>query len=80
MARKLKDFENKRDKLLDAHNKLRNILVYAGECYTIDLKHLGQIDEIVHMLHDEFDFEPPIGEDGNRQYWADWVKKGNDNG
>ena len=75
MARKLKDIESLRDKLLDAHNKLRNILVYAGECYTIELKHLGEMAQIVEMLGHEFDFEPPVGEDGNRQYWADWVKK-----
>jgi len=64
---------DKRNKLLDAHNKLRNMLQYADDCRTLEMRHLEQLDFIIYMLANEFEFKPQRDEEGNVQYYSDWV-------
>lgn len=63
---------DQREALLDAHNKLKDILNYATDTYTLDLKHLGEIDEIVCMLHTQFNFRPVRDVEGHSMYWSGW--------
>jgi len=59
--------------LLKQHNRLRDILQYASECYTLDLLHLRDIEDMIHVLHTEFKFVPSVDEEGRKQYWANYV-------
>jgi len=38
---------DKRKKLLDAHNKLRNMLQYADDCRTLEMRHLD--DRVIQL-------------------------------
>jgi len=64
---------DKRKKLLDAHNKLRNMLQYADDCRTLEMRHLDNMENIIFMLSKEFDFEPQRDAEGNVQYYSDWT-------
>jgi len=64
---------DKRKKLLDAHNKLRNMLQYADDCRTLEMRHLDDMENIIFMLASEFDFEPQRDDEGNPRYYSDWV-------
>ena len=55
--------------LLKQHNRLRDILQYASECYTLDLLHLRDIEDMIHVLHTEFKFVAPTDDEGRKQYW-----------
>lgn len=64
---------DKRKKLLDAHNKLRNILQYADDFRTLEMRHLGDMENIIFMLSHEFQFKPQRDDEGNVKYYSDWV-------
>jgi muconolactone delta-isomerase len=59
--------------LLKQRNRLRDILQYASEYYTLELFHLRDIDDMIHVLNTEFKFVPPVDEEGRTQYWANYV-------
>ena len=64
---------DKRKKLLDAHSKLRNMLQYADDCRTLEMRHLDDMENTIFMLASEFDFEPQRDDEGNPRYYSDWV-------
>ena len=64
---------DKRKKLLDAHNKLRNMLQYADDCRTLEMRHLDDMENIIFMLSHEFQFEPQRDDEGNVKYYSDYV-------
>ena len=70
---------NKRDKrvtrdmrltMLKIHNDLKDIKNTIEECNDIWLSDLQKLNKIIHTLHHEFEFKPPMEGHG---YWSDWV-------
>jgi len=68
-----------RKKLLNAHNKLKNMLNTIHDISDLYLSDIRELESIIHMLHTEFKFDIQRDEDGNRMYYADWVFEENVN-
>ena len=59
-----------RQTMLKMHNNLKDIKNTIEQCNDIWVSDLRRLEEIIHTLHQEFDFKPPqkVG-----AYYADWV-------
>jgi hypothetical protein len=59
-----------RQTMLKMHNNLKDIKNTIEECNDIWVSDLRRLEEIIHTLHQEFDFKP---RDSHGAYWSDWV-------
>lgn len=57
--------------MLKVHNDLKDIKNTVEETNDMWLSDLQKLNQIIHTLHDEFEFKPPKG--GHGGYWSDWV-------
>ena len=65
---------NHRTKMLKVHNTIRDIVSTAEDAKDIWLSDIRKLENIVHTLHNEYDFEPRICPDtGRKLYYGDWV-------
>ena len=63
-----------RIKMLEVHNTIRDIVSTAEDAKDIWLSDIRKLENIVHTLHNEYDFEPRICPDtGRKLYYGDWV-------
>ena len=64
----------RRTKMLEIHNTIRDIVSTAEDAKDIWLSDIRKLENIVHTLHNEYDFEPRICPDtGRKLYYGDWV-------
>jgi|TARA_R100000482_G_scaffold59775_3_gene21779 hypothetical protein len=65
---------NYRTKMLKIHNTIKDIVSTAEDAKDIWLSDIRKLENIVHTLHNEYDFEPRVCPDtGRKLYYGDWV-------
>lgn len=59
-----------RQTMLKMHNNLKDIKNTIEQCNDIWVSDLRRLEEIIHTLHQEFDFKPP---QKTGAYYMDWI-------
>ena len=69
----MKITKKQRSDMLDAHNKLRNVINYLDDCRDITMSHVRDIEEVICVLHQVGNFQPKKNSDGLSMWWGEWV-------
>jgi len=69
----MKITKKQRSDMLNAHNKLRNVINYIDDCRDITVSHVGDIEEVICVLHQVGNFQPKKNADGLNMWWGEWV-------
>lgn len=62
-----------RVKFLKAYNDLRNTLQNIHECQDIWLSDVGKLEYLEYLIRRNMEFVPQQDEDGNTQWWNDYI-------
>jgi hypothetical protein len=65
-----------RQKMLTHHNNLRAIVQTIEECQDLWMSDVKTLNEMVYEISRDFEFQPPLDDEGNRMFYANnWVLK-----
>jgi bisphosphoglycerate-dependent phosphoglycerate mutase len=65
-----------RQKMLTHHNNLRAIVQTLEECQDLWMSDVKTLNEMVYEISRDFEFQPPLDDEGNRMFYANnWVLK-----